>query len=241
MYVLFSGILLAWELVGVDLPKEPFTAVKVTLKSPEAAPFVLLALIGYFGFHSTVEWYQCDAQRRAQIPSLIDFGTAHLIATCAVLVYAVQALARVQLVTYVNANRTAQLLVGFFAVFGIHRTIVVVRFWKANLFIRGQIVFAGLALAALATFSWLALPLDQSWWWWLIAGTVVGLGFSWLVNLVSRKVMDVFLEALKTSKPDEMWMRLGEDLVAQVKPWPDRRTHRPDDVPKTSVSETATE
>ena len=36
---LFSGLLIAWELIGVDLEK--FSPYNVQLKNPEAAPYVL--------------------------------------------------------------------------------------------------------------------------------------------------------------------------------------------------------
>lgn len=141
MYVLFSGILLAWELVGVDLPKEPFEAVKITLKSPDAAPLVFLALIAYFGFHSTVEWFQCDPARRAQLPSLIDFTSAHAIAACALLVFGFQAATRVQIFDYVTLDHVRHVSVGTLLAFALTVAYSFRRRW-----VRGQARIAMLAV-----------------------------------------------------------------------------------------------
>jgi hypothetical protein len=61
--MLWAGILLTWELVGVDLEKAKEadgnvgTLVK-SIKSPRAVPWVLLILVGYFLFKLFVEWRQ---------------------------------------------------------------------------------------------------------------------------------------------------------------------------------------
>jgi hypothetical protein len=63
-YALVSGVLLAWELVGIELTPEPFENVNVKLLTPGAAPWVLFALVCYFAFRFHIEWLHCDPRRR---------------------------------------------------------------------------------------------------------------------------------------------------------------------------------
>ena len=92
-----SGLLLAWELIGIELPGAPLENVKVTLKSPQAIPYVLIALVVYFAFRITIEWYQAEPSRRRLWASRVDFTVAHAIGAAALLLYAVQAILRVQI------------------------------------------------------------------------------------------------------------------------------------------------
>ncbi len=89
-YSLSSALLLAWALIGIDVDDKPIESLKVTFKSPQAVPYVLIALVIYFGSRFTVEWYQADEGRRARRPSRIDFALAHLIGTAGVVLYIVQ-------------------------------------------------------------------------------------------------------------------------------------------------------
>ena len=95
-YALFSGLLIAWELIGIELPEAPFATVKVSLKSPHAAPVVLLALVVYFGFRLTLEWRQCAPARREVAAPRVDFLAAHALAAAAVVLYTIQQLLDVQ-------------------------------------------------------------------------------------------------------------------------------------------------
>ena len=96
-YGLASALLLAWELVGVDFGPSPFESLRITLKSPEAVPYVIVALVVYFGFRITVEWFQSDSRRRAAPASKIDFAVAHLIGICSLTLFAIQTALRFQL------------------------------------------------------------------------------------------------------------------------------------------------
>ena len=63
-YTLSSGVLLAWTLVGLELAKEPLESLKTSLKNPDVAPIILVLLVPYFAYRTSVEWYQSDARRR---------------------------------------------------------------------------------------------------------------------------------------------------------------------------------
>jgi hypothetical protein len=103
-YGLVSALLMAWELIGVELDASPIESVKLILKSPQAAPYVLRVLILYFSFRLTIEWYQTDVRRRSLRASRIDFAAAHAIATAAVLLYVVQTLSKVQVADKISTN-----------------------------------------------------------------------------------------------------------------------------------------
>lgn len=89
-YGLFSVLLFLWELVGIELTEAPIENMNITFKSPQAAPFILIVLVTYFGYRFTVEWYQTDPRRRNARPSQIDFFVAHCIGVLSILFYTVQ-------------------------------------------------------------------------------------------------------------------------------------------------------
>lgn len=99
--LLWAGILFIWELVGIDLEKAKEAggnagAIINAIKSPQAVPWVLLVLVGYFLFKLWIEWNQCAEDRRRSLHSRIDFGSAWVVAFVAGVLYAYQAISRVQ-------------------------------------------------------------------------------------------------------------------------------------------------
>jgi len=114
-YGLAAAILLAWELIGIDLGEAPIESLKITLKSPHAAPYVLIALVVYFGFRLTVEWYQTEPRRRQRPASRVDFAVAHALGLVAVLLYVGQTLLRAQLADKLQLEQSAftPLITGF--------------------------------------------------------------------------------------------------------------------------------
>lgn len=103
-YGVATALLLAWALVGIELDKTPLESVKVTLKSPQAAPYVFIAAVLYFAFRFTVEWYQSDHGRRALQASRIDFGVAHALGGLAIAVFIGQKLLHTQLADWISAH-----------------------------------------------------------------------------------------------------------------------------------------
>ena len=89
-YGFFGGVLIAWELVGIELNEIPSPNLNLLLKSPAAIPYVLLVLVLYFAFRTSVEWYQCSQLRRETAASLIDFRSAHAIGVFAVWLFCLQ-------------------------------------------------------------------------------------------------------------------------------------------------------
>jgi hypothetical protein len=96
-YGFATALLLAWALIGIDLQPDVLSNYKLTLKSPQAAPWVLVAAVLYFGFRLTIEWFQTNPARRKMLASRTDFYTAHLLGVLAVSVFLGQKLLQGQL------------------------------------------------------------------------------------------------------------------------------------------------
>ena len=95
------------ELVGIDLEKAQETggntgALIKSLKSPQAVPWVLLILVAYFLFKTTVEWHQCSVARRNLRVSIIDFSSAWIISLLAYALYIGQTISEVQIANVLN-------------------------------------------------------------------------------------------------------------------------------------------
>ena len=118
-YGLMSGLLLAWALVGIDLTDAPVESVKVTFKTPQAAPYVLAVLVLYFGFRVSIEWFQCPPAARERRAARVDFVVAHILGVSAVLLYIAQARFRFQLATTKFGAYAAPGLFGILAAFGL--------------------------------------------------------------------------------------------------------------------------
>ena len=129
--MLWAGILLIWELVGVDLTIAKDTggnvgAIISSIKSPQAVPWVLLILVAYFLFKFTVEWYQCDAARRRLRVARIDFASAWVVSLMAYALYIGQAISHIQFADLLQGPNTGfSLFLG--VIFGITIAVIVVR------------------------------------------------------------------------------------------------------------------
>jgi len=90
-YALFSGLLLAWVLAGIQVDvRNPVANISVSLATPDMVPIILTVLVLYFAFRTYVEWYQCDDRRRALMPSRIDFVASHIIGISSIFTYGIQ-------------------------------------------------------------------------------------------------------------------------------------------------------
>lgn len=82
--VLWSAILITWEVVGFDHSKLNGTAGDVFVAiRPEAVPWILAAVVAYFSFRMLVEWAQCSEERRQLTASMLDVRAAAFIAGAA--------------------------------------------------------------------------------------------------------------------------------------------------------------
>lgn len=101
-YVLAAGLLASWELIGITLDTKEKWGIE--LKSPKAVPLILFTLVFYSAYKMTIEWLQCDSERRRNKAARLDFWIAHLIALTAVGISVFQYLARIQIVDWLNKH-----------------------------------------------------------------------------------------------------------------------------------------
>jgi len=99
--VLWSGILFAWEFIGIDLKamqsaEGTLGALAKSLKSPQAAPWILLILVMYFFYRCFVEFLQCNPERRSERVSILDIMVTMGIAAIAISLFFTHKLLNVQ-------------------------------------------------------------------------------------------------------------------------------------------------
>jgi len=122
--MLGAGILFIWELVGIDLEKAKEAggnagAIIKAIKSPQAVPWVLLILVGYFLFRFTIEWYQSTADRRKMRAAKIDFFASWFISLLAYSLYVGQTIRQVQFANLARGKAILQFAVIIIETIGI--------------------------------------------------------------------------------------------------------------------------
>lgn len=172
--LLWAGILLIWELVGVDLSKAEGAggnvgAIITAIRSPQAVPWVLLILVAYFLFKVTVEWYQCSLSRRTMRVSKIDFFSAWILSLVAYVLYAGQALSHVQLADLLQRSIRAQSILGGL-VLGLGTGFVVTYVWLYRRVINFVLLVSSVIIVTAAIF-WAR---DTTNWTFLIAAFAGG-------------------------------------------------------------------
>jgi len=117
--MLWAGILFIWELVGIDLTKAENAegnvgAMVKAIKSPQAIPWVLLVLVGYFLFKINIEWSQCDTARRKTWGPRADFISAWVVSLLAYALYIYQAISQIQFADVLqNSDKVRSVMYGF--------------------------------------------------------------------------------------------------------------------------------
>lgn len=115
-YGIITGVLLLWVYVGVTMQAIPI--VNVELNTPNAVPHVLALLLGYYLIRFTLEWYQCDKQRRCEIASRVDFAFAHGLGVFALGSYFLRHFLDVPVGEQLNVNVVIAGLLGFLTMLG---------------------------------------------------------------------------------------------------------------------------
>jgi hypothetical protein len=119
--MLWSAILFVWELVGIDLEKAKEAggntgALIASIKSPQAVPWALLILVGYFAFKLRIEWRQCSETRRQVVEAKQDYYLAFVIAVAACFLYIGQTIWRVQLADRLGDSEVSVTLIPLISV-----------------------------------------------------------------------------------------------------------------------------
>jgi hypothetical protein len=103
-YVLASALFASWVLIGFGLNTKDRWGLEI--KSPNGIPLILLTMIFYFGYRLTVEWMQCDEERRSMRVAKVDFLIAHGIAVVALSIGVIQYLSHIRIADYVSTANT---------------------------------------------------------------------------------------------------------------------------------------
>jgi hypothetical protein len=101
---LYSGLLFAWEFIGIDVPSDPFPNLSIHIKNPQAVPIVLIVLILYFGFRTMLEWYQSAPDRRKFKASKIDFKLTIRLPSIALITFVIQRLLEIEIFDYISKS-----------------------------------------------------------------------------------------------------------------------------------------
>lgn len=128
-YVMSSGLLASWELIGITLTTKERWGIE--LKSPSAVPLILFTLVFYSGYKLTIEWLQCDPERRKNAAAKLDYVTAHVMALAAIAISVVQYLLRIQIVDALKHEQAIAVLVGLAFVYG-YVILWYTRWWKRH-------------------------------------------------------------------------------------------------------------
>ena len=148
-YGLISGVLLAWEFVGIGFSPTPIPAVGITIKSPIAIPYVLLVMVVYFGLRFCIEVDQLDTKRRSLASVRADIWMAHIIGVVAIGVFLGDALFAIKAFRAVTAGPSALSVPG-----ALVTALVVVVWWRS--FGWRQRAFGIMTAVGVPTLAWWA-------------------------------------------------------------------------------------
>ena len=185
-YGVVSALLISWEFIGIEFGASPVETFNVTLKSPQAVPYVLIVLTLYFSFRFTVEWYQSDQRRRTLIVSRVDYAVAHLIGALALMLYAYQAFRNVQIANLFAPIQFMIFVVGVVLVALSRKVVedlvaVISKQRKANFDLVELILLSSMIVIAVIG------SISDGEFGALVSGVAVGLVAQWIITLIARK------------------------------------------------------
>jgi hypothetical protein len=205
--MLWAGILLIWELVGVDLEKAKEAegnvgALVKSIKSPQAVPWVLLILVAYFLFKVSVEWYQCNEARRSMRVARVDFTSAWIVSLLAYVLYFAQAISRVQFADVLQgSDNVKSLFIGSFS--GMGFGLMVYALWPVSGMARTplllRLIQLGTALFGVMILLIGAYLLRSINWRFVLGGIVLGASFIALLHIGDKLIISRLNKRKKNS------------------------------------------
>ena len=183
-YVLVSGMLASWELIGITLDTKGKWGIE--LKSPNAVPLILFTLLFYSGYKMTVEWLQCDSARRKDRIARLDFWVAHFIALTAIVIPIFQFFARIRIADWLTGHIPPQpeappipvnvaLFMGVF--WGVATGMVVLFAWKRFGLVKRSLLLLSLPVALYC--AWQLVIVEGSLKTYLLVLVAIALGIFW--------------------------------------------------------------
>ena len=198
--MLWAAILLIWELVGVDLAKAEAMggnvgAIITAIKSPQAVPWALLILVGYFLFKMTIEWHQCVVPRRQLLVSRIDFLSGWIVSLVAYALYIWQRISHVQFADRVMSSENRFVAAALGMLVGVTIGISVV--WAKTQSREGRLMWllvptVGFSLTVLVTVS--ALSFVPQYWGTYAAALLSSFAFAFAVFRRQARWRDAAIE-----------------------------------------------
>ena len=110
--VLFSGLLFAWEFVGIEIGRGNIAGAEITIRNPEAAPLVLAVVVLYFVARTLIEWLQSSRGSRRRLASRVDLMLSLAIPAVAIGTFAVQQLSAVRVADYLTTGSVFAIIGG---------------------------------------------------------------------------------------------------------------------------------
>jgi hypothetical protein len=136
LFALLSGILLAWEYVGIRVGQQnaggngisgqppvapdaklPIFDMPMTFEHPEVIPSVILILVMYFGIRYTIEWLASTGKERGRVAWIADRVIAYMIGVLAISVFALQRMSAFRLANIITPTALVALVIGGIASF----------------------------------------------------------------------------------------------------------------------------
>jgi hypothetical protein len=114
LYVLISAVLWGWTLFGATIGAQPSRDLDLTIGSPDAVPYVLVALVLYFAVRFSLEWFQIPPENRSERFLLIDFRVCHCIGAASISAMLAKSLTQVPLAGEVTRDEV-QLFMAVFS------------------------------------------------------------------------------------------------------------------------------
>jgi len=209
--ILWSAILLFWELAGVETEKLSEVSgnpqIIKSFKSPQAIPWALLLIMTYFVFKLRLEWGQCSVGRRQIREAKADYHSALILAVIAFVVYLIQAGSRVQLANLMISPKAKDvewgMLVGLAIIVGIFAVVMPEWTKPAPTGVRG-VKFSRVFVSILATAA-TTVAIVQSWSKpFVLVGISISTGLGVVTKLVTwlakKERISVLVERLRLRK-----------------------------------------
>lgn len=122
--VLFSGMLMGWEFLGIDIGSHvelPVSRTSVTIRHPHVVPSVILLLVLYFFIRLIIEWMQCEEEDRAKPVCKVDFILSCSLALVGVAVALIQGFSGVEIGSHINTRIIITFVLGIFYGLGLRQ------------------------------------------------------------------------------------------------------------------------
>jgi hypothetical protein len=86
-YAIFSGVLLLWEIIGVDIDSDLITIINIRIANKDAMQYVLISILVYFGLRFTIERIYIKPLKLSSGIEALDFAASHCLGGLALVIW----------------------------------------------------------------------------------------------------------------------------------------------------------